>query len=712
MRELLLTLMLGGLASGAGPPAHLTAAERQRLERAATLNRVGYRLHVGGDHVGALPLMREALKSRLGVLGEAHPSTAQSLNNLAALYKEMGDNERALPMYTRAVKAWARTVGEDQVAFVAGLLNLAEAEASAGREKDALGHYRQALRGAEKRLGRRHYAFALALNNLGAFHLGRGEHDKAGPLFEEAAKAWERGLMGYYPSEVCGLGSFAGQSPAGSRITGSKITGSKITTPDGTPQRDPAYPLVLYNLGVLRSAEGKHKEALPLYEKARSLWAMQVGWDHPITAHALSGLAAHHLNAGSHDKARGYSEDALLYTFGALHRYAAVQSDRQQLLATALLRARLDVRLSIPDADKGPTAYRHVLRWKGAIFLRQQQRRLFARLSDSAEARAAQQRLRAASKRLTELARASDTRPADLERAGKEQEKAQAELSYLAEAAWEKHRPPAITEEKLAGLLPKDVALVDYCFYHRHGLRDKDGKPRTERRLTAIVSRNGKPCARVELGAAAPIEKAIDAWRAAVVGMSAKEGERGAELGKLIWAPLAKHLAGANTVLISPDEALGTVPFAALPGKKAGTYLVEDVALAIVPVPQALPALLKRPDKAERLKPSLLLVGGLRYDAAGKAPPTGLFADNRSAPRSAGLKFKELEGTVAEIKSVRGSFSDLFSTGTVTRLDRDAATKPAVRKALVSVRYAHFATHGYFTPEEFRNALSYGPRPV
>jgi hypothetical protein len=39
---------------------------------------------------------------------------------------------------------------------------------------------------------------------------------------------------------------------------------------------------------------------------------------------------------------------------------------------------------------------------------------------------------------------------------------------------------------------------------------------------------------------------------------------------KLIWSPLEKHLARAKVVLISPDEELASVPFAALPGEKPG----------------------------------------------------------------------------------------------------------------------------------------------
>ena len=55
----------------------------------------------------------------------------------------------------------------------------------------------------------------------------------------------------------------------------------------------------------------------------------------------------------------------------------------------------------------------------------------------------------------------------------------------------------------------------------------------------------------------------------------------GAEVKGLIWAPLEKQLVGAK-VVVSPDEILAAVPFCA-PGEKGGPYLLEDVALAVVP---------------------------------------------------------------------------------------------------------------------------------
>ena len=53
-------------------------------------------------------------------------------------------------------------------------------------------------------------------------------------------------------------------------------------------------------------------------------------------------------------------------------------------------------------------------------------------------------------------------------------------------------------------------------------------------------------------------------------------------LGRLVWEPLRPHLDGARTVLVAPDGALVRFPFAALPGSRPGSYLVEDLAIGYV----------------------------------------------------------------------------------------------------------------------------------
>src|SRR5207248_3999502 len=122
---------------------------------------------------------------------------------------------------------------------------------------------------------------------------------------------------------------------------------------------------------------------------------------------------------------------------------------------------------------------------------------------------------------------------------------------------------------------------------------------------------------RVDVGPSAPIAEAVRRWRARYGANppAAPDGkpEPGVELRALVWDKLVPHLGGAKVVLVSPDGPLTGLPFAALPGEKPGTFLVEDgYAFATVPVPQQLPRLLAPPAKPPA-DPSLLAVGDVEY---------------------------------------------------------------------------------------------------
>jgi CHAT domain-containing protein len=177
-------------------------------------------------------------------------------------------------------------------------------------------------------------------------------------------------------------------------------------------------------------------------------------------------------------------------------------------------------------------------------------------------------------------------------------------------------------------------------------------------------------------------------------------------LRRQLWEPLLPHLRGVHTVLVSPDEGLGRLPFAALPGDKPGSYLIEEVALAVVPVPQVLPQLLVERPGGESKGASLLLVGDVDFDT--KLGPVAADGTGRSAPRGGLRAFARLPGTRQEVAAIKDTFQDRFDDGKVTDLRRARATKAALRSQGPRHRWLHVATHGFFAPAELRSALAPG----
>jgi tetratricopeptide (TPR) repeat protein len=81
-----------------------------------------------GDYSKAEPLLREALEVRRKVLGPEHPDTAQSLNNLAALYWTMSDYRKAEPLFKETLAILHKVLGPKDPDTASSLNNLAEPE--------------------------------------------------------------------------------------------------------------------------------------------------------------------------------------------------------------------------------------------------------------------------------------------------------------------------------------------------------------------------------------------------------------------------------------------------------------------------------------------------------------------------------------------------------------------------------------------------------
>jgi tetratricopeptide (TPR) repeat protein len=105
MRQFLASLLLvaTGAAWAAAPPAKLTPAEHDALVRAQALNKEGVALQNKSRYQEAEKPFREGLGIWRKVLGERHPFTATSYNNLADSLAFQGRLGEALPLFQRAL---------------------------------------------------------------------------------------------------------------------------------------------------------------------------------------------------------------------------------------------------------------------------------------------------------------------------------------------------------------------------------------------------------------------------------------------------------------------------------------------------------------------------------------------------------------------------------------------------------------------------------
>ena len=92
--------------------AALVPAEAE-TQRAEYLNLQGHALHEAGDYRHAEKPFTQALAIREKALGPEHPDVAQSLNNLAALYRAQGQYAKAELLYQRALAIDEKALGSE-----------------------------------------------------------------------------------------------------------------------------------------------------------------------------------------------------------------------------------------------------------------------------------------------------------------------------------------------------------------------------------------------------------------------------------------------------------------------------------------------------------------------------------------------------------------------------------------------------------------------
>jgi CHAT domain-containing protein/tetratricopeptide (TPR) repeat protein len=709
--------------------ARRSGAERRDLLEANRLIGKAVQLYRQGKSGEALQPTLRAVEIRKKILGEAHPAYAESLNNLAMLHEDRRDHARAEPLLRQALKVYREALGQAHPSYATVLANLAALYDASGDHAKAEPLYQQALAIQGQTLGEGHLSYVSTLNNLAVLYHDRGDHARAEPLLQQVLQVRKQALGEAHPLYAVTLHNLATLYNAqGDHARAEPLLRQALQVrKQALGEAHPDYTRTLNNLALLHYARGDHTQAEPLFRQVLKIYQETLGQAHPRYATALCNLAGLHRARGDHARAESLYQRALAVARDNLELAAASQSERQQLALARALRFHLDVFLSLTAEAKlsAERAYPHVLAWKGAVFLRQRQQRLLR----SARAEAPDPKLRRLFEDLEQTSRdlalvafaapppagqaAWKARLAALTERKEELEAELAGRSVTFRALGRAARP---SPAELRAALPADAALVDFLEY-AHSFPSAKGRARTspERRLLAFVVRPKGEVKLVELGPAAPLAKFIDAWRRGIRGGTPRgQGpDPGATLRKQVWEPLEPHLKGCRVVLASPDGALCRLPLPALPGKKPGSYLIEEVALAVVPVPGWLPELLQAPPpvrgKADR--PSLLALGDVDYGAEPGAAGEGALARLAPGRGLPGLqRWDPLPGTGGEVLDVRDFFEERHEKGRVTLLRKEKATEAAVRKEAPRHRFLHLATHGFFAPTPLRSALGGGER--
>jgi CHAT domain-containing protein/lipopolysaccharide biosynthesis regulator YciM len=673
-----------------------------------------------GEYPRALALLKQARDTSRAIVGEEHAEYAHTLQNLANVYWRMGAHVEALPLYERARDVYLAALGKKHPYYARCLNNLGMLYRDMGDSARALSLIRQAHDLFRTILGEKHPEYAVGLQNLASLYQRMRDYDRALPLLERAREVYEAVLGKKHPDYAQCLHELAvvhlhkGDNARALSLMEQALDIRK----EALGPRHPYYARSLANLAALHVRLGNHGRALKLAEQARDIYRPAVGEKHPAYADTLETLAYIYLARNDSVTAERLLHEVLTIRRQYLEDSFTALSERQRLDLLAQQRSDVNNYFTAAIAAKtpAPRLYEQVLAWKGIVTALQAEERLA--LDEPALAGSFNE-LRLARAGLAKLA--AETPAPGLQQQWRqrfdelEEKKERLEVKLAAASKSFRRLRLQATAEQVAGALPADTALIDFLHYsHARPDSRRQGPWLTEEHLLAFVLARGRPPICVPLGPIARIDDLITDWRAPLTAAvpASPSPAVAAELRRLLWLPVEKHLKDGQAVLIAPDGMLCSLPLAALPGSKPGSYLVEERAIGYVTSGRHL---LEVTDTGEhRPVDGLLSVGGLAY---GKG--------ERRLPASSGIPrlpaCADLPGTRLEIERVNGLYRDTFPAGRASRqLDGNTCDKAAFQAALRPEkdhprwRYLHLATHGYFerprsaVPAEALAALTVG----
>jgi CHAT domain-containing protein/tetratricopeptide (TPR) repeat protein len=653
------------------------------------------------EYAKAEPLNREALemyrklfpKSRYP---DGHPDLATSINNLAFLHQAQGEFARSEPLFREAMEMCRKLFpqsrypdGHNDLAIsINNLADLHQAQAEYAKAeplyREALGMRRKLF--PQSRYPDGHPGLATSINNLADLHHSQGEYERAEPLYREAL-------------EMC------------------RKLFPKSRYPDGHPD----LAISINNLADLHHSQGEYERAEPLYREAlemcRKLFPRSRCPDgHAYLATSINNLAILHESRREDAQAEPLCREALQMFQALLSTQADTAPEATALNLAASFPLARDAFLSISrrlHSDK--SVYDLVWRGKAAL-TRVQERRHFDLVASrdpdahklALELTQARQQLAHA---LLKPGKDAEAHARLLKRLTEDKEDLEQRLARRLRLTKPAPRVLPTSAELLKALPPKTsfVDLVRYTDFEQDPkIPGEKGERRILRYVAFVLAPGGKP-ARVELGEAKPIEAAWASWHSA---LDAGKPDRDAagRLGKLLWEPLRKHLpANTEAVYLAPDGPLSFVPWAALPGGKPDTILLEDHAVALVPHgPWLLRQLQAKPDKGGT-EGKALVVGGIDYDGEPKlAAPADLALSDLKRAGKRGV-WGKLPGTERERQQIAALAQKALTSRPLVLSGREAGTA-SLLKDLPGVRYAHLATHGFFADASVRSAFQVDPK--
>jgi tetratricopeptide (TPR) repeat protein len=241
----------------------------------------------------AMKLEEKVVEAMNRTLGEEHPDTLTSMNNLAISYSDLGRRQEAMELKEKVVEASKRTLGQEHPDTLSSMNNLANSYSDLGRRQEAMELREKVVEASKRTLGQEHPDTLRSMNNLAISYGNLSRRQEAMKLREEVLEARKRTLGREHPDTLRSAESLAfSYNDLGRRQEATELREKALEAMKRTlGQEHPATLTSMNNLAISYSDLGRRQEAIELMKKVLEIRKRVLGEEHPDTLISMNNLA-------------------------------------------------------------------------------------------------------------------------------------------------------------------------------------------------------------------------------------------------------------------------------------------------------------------------------------------------------------------------------------------------------------------------------------
>ena len=285
--------------------------EQEPLVEASIRHTLGTTYRNIGDFSSAERHLDRAYTIQLAQLGEEHPDTLGTMEDLARVYWRQGRYNKAQSLFTRTLEGRRKVLGEEHLDTLYSMNDLAVLYFSQGRYAEAESLYTKMLQISRSVLTED--ISTVLLGNLATVYRLQGRYSEAEPLYVRAEEQSRRLLGEEHPDTLYCMNGLAMLYIAQSRYDEAEPILLKVLDTENLVLGD-EHPDTLYSmigLACLYTAQGHYEEAEEFLTNALEIGRLTLGEEHPTTLTSANGLAWLCYQMGQYGDSESLLVDAL-----------------------------------------------------------------------------------------------------------------------------------------------------------------------------------------------------------------------------------------------------------------------------------------------------------------------------------------------------------------------------------------------------------------